>query len=547
MKKNYLLVLLLSSLFIAGCNGNENNSSNTLFSSSEDKGSSSSLSESSSLQTLRTITIDKSDNGYVEANKLSAYKGDKITLTIHPDEGYELIEGNLKYNDTVIQNNTFIMPDENVVIKATFTKIPATYPETDMIVKSKVNNNEATAYYEAKYTLAGVQFKITVIDNDIVAKNNNVEENDAVYLLVNKKSDTRGLETNQTIKFVGMSNGYYELYRATSRFNFTDKNDPNLNVAPGNNFFTEAYSTKIGNDNAYVIDVYFGYDLLGTTYQEGYQNITFCPGLTNANSDGVNTELGQKGYSYYCYWKNAATFALINDENNFTQRATGTDADILDETIKPENYIYGANFVGSNQWSMAWIDLATPVSLENATALLVEVRFNEANNGDWFRLGAKTSDDIFYDAFGKNSSTSFRYSVSENIKEVADYNWETGQWGGWDPSWNTSIAPTYYVEVPLEYMFARFGLTGNMSETAGTPLNSSKTLSQIGIYLTANSNYNFSIGRTYVRRNGQVEQISSPDNYSLTKEEGKDYIYSSKIDSDSEKDSSLEITLYKEN
>lgn len=68
------------------------------------------------------ITIADTPGGSVQANTKIARKGDVITLTVKPDEGFQLKEGSLKFNGQVITGNSFVMPDENVTITAEFEK-----------------------------------------------------------------------------------------------------------------------------------------------------------------------------------------------------------------------------------------------------------------------------------------------------------------------------------------------------------------------------------------------------------------------------------------
>ena len=78
------------------------------------------------------ITIADAPGGSVQANKKIARKGDVITLTVKPDEGYQLKEGSLKFNGQAITGNSFVMPEEDVILTAEFTKIPepTTPPES---------------------------------------------------------------------------------------------------------------------------------------------------------------------------------------------------------------------------------------------------------------------------------------------------------------------------------------------------------------------------------------------------------------------------------
>lgn len=89
--------------------------------------------------TTYTVTVGTATNGTVTANPTSAAKGDKVTLTVAPAEGYELgtltvkdASGNTvsttKVSDT---EYTFVMPEGNVTVSATFVEKNAT-PFTDV-------------------------------------------------------------------------------------------------------------------------------------------------------------------------------------------------------------------------------------------------------------------------------------------------------------------------------------------------------------------------------------------------------------------------------
>ncbi len=90
------------------------------------------------IQTLRTITIEDTENGTITADKEKAIVGETITLTVTPDEDYQLASITVTTeNGTTITVSptgekiyTFIMPDENVTVSAQFTKVePPTDPD----------------------------------------------------------------------------------------------------------------------------------------------------------------------------------------------------------------------------------------------------------------------------------------------------------------------------------------------------------------------------------------------------------------------------------
>lgn len=71
------------------------------------------------------ITIGEMTNGTVTADKTEAAEGETVTLTVKPAEGYRLVAGSLKYNETAVTGNTFTMPAGAVTITAAFEEIPA--------------------------------------------------------------------------------------------------------------------------------------------------------------------------------------------------------------------------------------------------------------------------------------------------------------------------------------------------------------------------------------------------------------------------------------
>lgn len=87
---------------------------------------------SSSTGTTRyTVTIEDSDNGSVTSSHSRASRGTTVTLTVNPDEGYELDEltvtdasgNNVTVNRSSDTRYTFTMPRGNVTVEAAFVEI----------------------------------------------------------------------------------------------------------------------------------------------------------------------------------------------------------------------------------------------------------------------------------------------------------------------------------------------------------------------------------------------------------------------------------------
>lgn len=239
-----------------------------------------------------------------------------------------------------------------------------------------------------------------------------------------------------------------------------------------------------------------------------------------------------ESYSFYMPNENATISATISKDN------------------LPINQIYGARFYSNESavWSMAFIDVNN-VSLKDVSSVVVEVRFNKMIDNFWFRLCCATTTNDVYDAFAKESSTSYMYSCDmDQPNAVSLLNWTTSSFGGWLPSWDTSIdevPPTFFVEVPLLSMFARFNFYKTLTVAEGMALTNNKTLAKLGIHVTSDANeVDFTIGRLYVRENGILKEIASPSNYTNEKQEGKNYVSALKVDNNGASKSKLNIDIY---
>lgn len=112
-----------------------------------------------------SVTLSETENGTVIASPSNATKGDKVTLTVSPEEGYELgtlnvedVKGNTvaltKASDT---EYTFVMPDGNVTVSAAFVEKNVT-PFTD--VKTADWWYEAVKYVYENKLMAGTSTTI---------------------------------------------------------------------------------------------------------------------------------------------------------------------------------------------------------------------------------------------------------------------------------------------------------------------------------------------------------------------------------------------------
>ena len=149
-------------------------------------------------QTPHTITISETEGGKVEANKTTAIKGETITLVVTPDENYQLesitvtTEGGATIMTSTTEENTytFIMPDENVTVSATFTKMEEQPGDDD---EDQDTDKPGTIVKPIKYyniyidtICPGLNVEVS---KDVVQEGHQV----SAYLTIQSECDTTGM------------------------------------------------------------------------------------------------------------------------------------------------------------------------------------------------------------------------------------------------------------------------------------------------------------------------------------------------------------------
>ena len=74
--------------------------------------------------TPHSITANSNDHATLTADKVMAIKGERINLTLTIDPGYRFKGWDLNPADLVIENNSFVMPDCDVIVLALIEEIP---------------------------------------------------------------------------------------------------------------------------------------------------------------------------------------------------------------------------------------------------------------------------------------------------------------------------------------------------------------------------------------------------------------------------------------
>lgn len=74
---------------------------------------------------LHVVTVETDGNGTAAASPAIASQGTKVALTFIPDSGYEFDCWEMVAGEAAVADHTFIMPDEDVIVRASFKKIKA--------------------------------------------------------------------------------------------------------------------------------------------------------------------------------------------------------------------------------------------------------------------------------------------------------------------------------------------------------------------------------------------------------------------------------------
>jgi len=151
------------------------------------------------------VSIGTFDNGNVSTDKTSAMEGETVTLTVSPEQGYELASisahktGNtsiaVALTVTNVTTRTFTMPDYDVTIIATFQKTQETL-DAEAVEEAKAAI-EGESYYVAQAIAndaASVETWLVDTLNVLFGQFYNIQYEDVVVTAINQAVD--GTEAN---------------------------------------------------------------------------------------------------------------------------------------------------------------------------------------------------------------------------------------------------------------------------------------------------------------------------------------------------------------
>ena len=110
-----------------------------------------------------TITVKTDGNGTASASLAKAAAGTEITLIATPKTGYHFKEWQVMSGDVTIKDDKFLMPNDNVEVKAIFEKdAPPAPTEFTITVKTDGNGTASASHVKA---VAGTEITLTATPN----------------------------------------------------------------------------------------------------------------------------------------------------------------------------------------------------------------------------------------------------------------------------------------------------------------------------------------------------------------------------------------------
>ena len=110
-----------------------------------------------------TITVTSGGNGSASADYATAAAGTEITLTATPNTGYHFKEWEVISGGVTIKDDKFLMPNDNVEVKAIFEKDAPPAP-TEFTITVKTDGN-GTASASPDKAVAGTEIRLTATPN----------------------------------------------------------------------------------------------------------------------------------------------------------------------------------------------------------------------------------------------------------------------------------------------------------------------------------------------------------------------------------------------
>lgn len=225
-------------------------------------------------------------------------------------------------NDNPIEGTSFIMPDDNVLIRGEFIDVIG---DTEWQLSCTCSYMTANSFWYFEYAENGLKINVKVKDNRVCGKEfvlpnnagNPVAFSDNVEIIIGEKNNTNGYVPNETLKVLVDYAGNSQVRIANSNSGWGD-----LLTYPTSDYnATSEIKTLENKDgyNGYEVSIFISYILLNLEKSAALNNLTACIAMRNTNTYGGG------GSTWNCYnndiniWNNCSMQPVIL-ENNVLQK-----------------------------------------------------------------------------------------------------------------------------------------------------------------------------------------------------------------------------------
>ena len=472
------------------------------------------------------VTVSDTQNGTVSADKQKAIKGDVITLTVTPAEGYELEELSVKDKDgsplSLSEENTFVMPASDVTVSATFKK-------KEFIIKFK--DEDGTLLQSSPFPYGDTPvYKGSVPSKDPTAEKEYTF--DGWYDGDNKLTD----ETKVSGETVYVAR-YTEAARMYS-ITFVDEDGTVLQSSKVDYGTTPSYTKETPSKKA---DAQYTYAFNGwepeltsvagdTTYKATYSSTVNTYKITFVDEDGTK-ELFSNTFEYGAMPVYGGETPTKKDDGEKKYTFSGWTPAI--SSVK-EEIVYTATFVESSKtYNVIWLNNDEKTTLHKKEENITMARINEVLAEIETPVPA-VKDDLHYDYTFLNWNTREVGDLTQYIAtfsqrpKIFRITWKNGETVLKEETAAYRATPVYSGPVPTKaeddrntYTFDGWG--------RGNPHPTNKDTTYVARFVSTPRKYKirFVDGDGYILRTDEVEYGATPvySGTTPTKSPSKQYVY----------------------
>lgn len=261
---------------------------------------------------LYSVNIMPSEYAVI-STKQSQYKVGASVQLEYKCKGHYILD-KFYINENEIEGTTFIMPNQHVVVRATFVN---GLPNTDWQLAIEAGTNVGRSYWYFKYEETGLSINAKVDDRLVCGYefSQDMGWQDNVEIIISPRTEQKGFNVDKSIKILASCTNQFFVQRATESNIFTTVFDFENHISV--NVIEKSLENNDGY-NGYEVNMFVSYEYLNITKEEAIGNISACLAMRNTNTFGAtvwNYFAGKSGN-----WENVNTHPIILADGRLSER-----------------------------------------------------------------------------------------------------------------------------------------------------------------------------------------------------------------------------------